>query len=174
MTSTYEQADITALAPIPNRHGDYCTRCERDLPCVCGRLPYVSLFLYDDEQQMYFWRCNVCGTDVSQEPCEAHAPNEVPGFDLIPCDATPRHERMWVAESDTFRGDLNPCLHCLYEDNQAEIARLRHEAHGAWRSWRVTGGVVRVLCRLRIASSWTGNHWGPCNGCVTISWRRFR
>lgn len=170
--NTFEQTDLTAtLQPIPDSHGDYCTRCEREMPCVCGHLPYVTLFVYDDDRQMYGWRCNVCGLDLRDGPCELHTPKDVPGFDLIRCDATPRHERTWIVESDTFRPDWQPCPQCMWEEAQQALDELTHAQHGRWRRWRVTLRMVRLLERARIVR-WHSTAFGsPCDGCVTVHWR---
>ena len=172
MTSTFEQTDLAAtLEPIPDTHGDYCTRCKRpDLEdCVCGRLPYVSLFVYDDARQQFTWICNVCGVNVQGEPCPLHTPLDVPGLDLVDCHAVPRHERVWMAASDTH--EYQPCPHCLLEQARDDHEGCEHAQHGRWRAWRVTGRVARVLARLRLLQIHSYTHSGGCHGCISIGRR---
>lgn len=174
MTSTFEQTDITAtLEPIPDPHGDYCMRCERELPCVCGRLPYVTLFVRDDPLDMFVWCCNVCGLDLRDGVCELHTPKEIPGLELIPCDATPRHQRMWIVESDTFIPDYYPCPDCMWTETQKALDAAVHAQHGGWRRWRLTLRLVRVLTRARVLSYSTA-YGSPCTGCITVRRRRAR
>lgn len=167
----YQQTDLTAtLKPIPDPVGDYCLRCERELPCVCGRLPYVSLFVYDETRHRYALICNVCGVDVQDSPCPLHTPLDVPGLALIACAATPRHERVWMVASDT--ADYQPCPICLLEQARGEHEGCEHARHGRWRAWRVTRRVVRFLEMTRVTTGHTFVIGGDCPGCVhRVGWR---
>jgi hypothetical protein len=172
VSTTFEQTDLTAiLEPIPDSAGDYCMRCERELPCVCGHLPYVTLFIRDENLDAYIWCCNVCGLDLRNGPCELHTPTDVPGLERVECTASPRHEPTWTVANDGRYE--NCCPWCLLDDEHARHPVPEpHERHGRWRSWRATRRVVRLLEVARVTTGHTFVSGGGCPGCVhRMGWR---
>jgi hypothetical protein len=97
--------------------------------------PYKELFVTDAGGGLCGYICNQCGRNVDHEPCPEHAPVEVPGLQMVHCDARPRHRRMWVLD---FEGIESSCPYCQLNQRDERIAYLERCRHWSWRRSRLT------------------------------------
>lgn len=157
---------------------DECTRCGRgEDGCVCGRLPYVELFVWNESTQLFEWLCNVCGIEVGRFDrvhCPEHVPGEIPGLVMAECfgERDRQHPRVWYPNQDNGYG--NPCPFCMLTPAAEAHEGCEHARHGAWRRWWVTHKAMHWLSRARLVQC-TYRSGGACMGkrsCLTdIGWR---
>jgi hypothetical protein len=150
-----------------------CSRCRRDDPGVCGRGPYLELFVYDDETESWEWMCNLCGLVLSLavQHCPAHAPTEVPGLTLDYCWNFPPHRRAWSVATDMDDWHGSPCGECTHLAFASQHVDCAHARHARWRSTWAARKTQRVLGWLRLVKR-VGYNYGPgCRGCATFQWR---
>lgn len=169
MSTTFDQTDITVtLKPVPDEHGE-CRRCHDSAEdCMCGRGSYYEMYAHDTQMMV----CNLCGWGTHEGPCPLHAPREIPGLYLIPCDAVPPHGPTFIPQSEADH--YAPCPWCQWHEAAARHEGCRHSHHRRWRSWRLTGRVVHVLSRLNLLT-YTYGQGGGCPGCYThIRFERVR
>lgn len=86
------------------------------------------------------------------------------GFELVECNATPRHWPIYAAMVDGMYPA--PCYLCLI----AEADRLRRQdecrrEHRRWKSWRARGWLALRLYTLGIVSSGGGLTYATCEWC---------
>jgi hypothetical protein len=110
------------------------------------------------------FRCGTCGRWLNGDPCPAHAPFDVPGLQLAPCDAMPRHHRTWFLATDT--GYEPPCMYCAWDAINQAHAGCDHSHHGTWRRWRITHKVVSRLTRLGVLTGPGFTYSTHCRGCL--------
>jgi hypothetical protein len=114
--------------------------------------------------------CSICGAAVDLDPCPDHAPTQVPGLQIVHCEAEPRHW-LWMLDSDAYPP---PCYRCEL-DRAYERERLGRQCrHWPWRRWRVLWLAYRwVLEPVRLASGFTvtWSHGDGHDGCQTWRWR---
>jgi len=163
------------LASLYDPDRDECSRCHRDDPCVCGRGPYLELFVYNDEAEAWEFMCNLCGLvlGLGTQHCPEHAPTVIPGLVLERCLAEPAHRRTWQVATDMDDWHGVPCQECMLVQATQEHSGCDHARHGRWRSWKATRRLARVLHFLRLSTGSTFRSGGACGpGCVTrLGWR---
>lgn len=121
----------------------------------------------DCEPQFY---CGTCRRPVSEGPCPDHAPLDVPGLDLAPCSAEPRHPRTWFLAAD---GYPPPCMYCSYDALQAAHRGCEHSRHRAWRRWKVTHWLAGRGYSLGVVASHGSSYGLGCDDCLTgFRWGR--
>lgn len=138
--------------------------------------PYHELLLMKDENPHGFIGhvCNQCGQDVTDAPCPDHAPRDVPGLTLVPCDAEPRHW-LWMLAGDYYDP---PCYRCESERfwqgwQDQRDAPHRRRRHGYRRTW-VWRRLVRLGSRVGLLD---GQYAYTCPGggwCYGAHWRGVR
>lgn len=108
-------------------------------------------------------------------PVDAAVPAP-PGFELVGCDATPRHPAVYVL-APAGGSYPAPCPHCqLWAEIDAHRG-CEHAGHGRWRRWRVVRWAVGQLYASGLSSSGGGVQWGGgCDRCLVggPSWRGAR
>jgi hypothetical protein len=96
-------------------------------------------------------------------------PPAPPGFELIECDAEPRHWPMYSVVDDDFYGGP-PCLYCTSAVLREQHAPCEHSHHRAWRRWKITRRILGHLYTWRLVRSYGTTYNGHCRGCTTIRW----
>jgi hypothetical protein len=94
------------------------------------------------------------------------------GFELIECEATPRHWPEYRPVDDNFYD--GPCSACQYQSLAEAHSGCEHSHHRAWRRWKITRRIVGRLYTFGIiANGGTWHSGGGCEGCVTgpFHWR---
>lgn len=103
-----------------------------------------------------------------------HPPAAPEGFELIPCEATPRHWPTYTVADDDFYPAC--CLHCAYDVLARSHDGCEHAHHRVWRRWKITGRVAGWLYTTGLTAA--GGSWrmgGGCPGCYTMpKWNRNR
>jgi hypothetical protein len=125
--------------------------------------PYYEVFVFPEDDSPVHFACNTCRRDVTEEPCQDHAPTAAPGLRLVECDASPRH---WAFVHD--RDDYGAgCPYCWTAD-YAERERLARQCkHWGWRRWKLAHWIAGRLYTSGISSG--GGSWAMgdgCNGCL--------
>jgi hypothetical protein len=167
------------LATLYDPDIDQCARCERgEGGCVCGRLPYVELFVWNETTQLFDWLCNVCGLEVGRFDrvhCPEHVPGEIPGLVMAECwaEGGDQHPRIWYPDQDNGYG--HPCPFCMLAQAREAHEGCDHARHGAWRRWWFTHRAEHWLSRARLIRGCSYRSGGACMGkrmCLTgIDWR---
>lgn len=139
--------------------------------------PYKELFVFDypdgdDDSPKAYFICNVCGVTVDDAPCTEHAPLNTPGLILVECDATPRHSRTWVLDSEGF---TPPCMYCMYDGLQERVDYLERCRHWPWRRsrlfWRLASRAYWLGIVSGYGTSFGGGPYGH-RGCAHgFGWR---
>jgi hypothetical protein len=139
--------------------------------------PYFETLAMDDEHPSgkVGFVCATCRREVDNQPCRDHAPVEVPGLELVECDATPRHWS-WVLASDA-NGYGIPCWQCevgreskaRYEDAEQ---RAKHWTR-RWRGWTATRWIISKAHSLGVISGYCLNIGSPTR-VAGIYWRGTR
>ncbi|MGI8333433.1 hypothetical protein ACRYCC_26070 [Actinomadura scrupuli] len=141
-----------------------------------GQSPaYLEVFVMDDRPDgnpdCYF-ACNICERRLDDGPCPDHAPLNVPGLQLVECDAQPRHPHVWMVASEAYDP---PCMYCAYELQQGRIDELTRCRHWGWRRSRLFGRVASRAYGLGVVTGYgTSFGGGPYahHGCVHgFHWR---
>src|SRR4051812_41736289 len=103
-----------------------------------GQAPaYFEEFVMDDGPDGspdYHFACNICARRLHGGPCPDPAPLDVPGLQLVKCDAEPRHPHGWMVASDAFEP---PCMYCASACAHDRIDYLTRCRHWAWRRSRL-------------------------------------
>ncbi|TAJ21812.1 MAG: hypothetical protein EPO65_00495 [Dehalococcoidia bacterium] len=113
----------------------------------------------DDEQE---WTLGGFMAD-----CERVATNPPPapeGFELVGCDAEPRHWPTYMAHVDGMYPA--PCRDCML-DEHSKAAAKRHcqDKHRRWKSWDIWYRLASRLYVLGITSGGGGTSFGRCEHC---------
>lgn len=100
-------------------------------------------------------------------------PPEAPdGFEMVECEATPRHWPLYSPIDDDFYP--SGCPHCAYDELYGAHAGCAHSHHRRWRRWKITGKLADWLYASGLTSS--GASWqmnAHCRGCYTMpKWNR--
>lgn len=129
-----------------------CSSTERDEDGDC----------IHDDLCTWTWQCNGCGRDVSGKPCPEHAPAEVPGLQMIRCEAG--HGPTWVVDDDGYEPS---CPWCVIADEVKAHEGCEHAAHGRWRRWKVVHRALSRLYALGVVSGHGTVYGRGCHGCAT-------
>jgi hypothetical protein len=135
--------------------------------------PYLEVLDMRTDADGFFiayFSCNVCGQNVDNAPCPDHAPLNVPGLQLIECDAIPRHPYAWLVCSEAHPPQ---CFWCRALTLQADIDEFRACKHWPWRRSHITYRIYSWMYALGIISSHLISWGGPDHrGCVDgAHWR---
>lgn len=85
------------------------------------------------------------------------------GFELVPCEANPRHWPEYRLVDEDFYPA--PCARCVYDDLRADRDRLACKAqHRRWKSWRVLGWLGSKGYALGVIAG-HGVTYGRCEHC---------
>jgi len=109
------------------------------------------------------------GEAYSQNP-----PPAPPGFELIECDAEPRH---WPFYSVQSEGYPPACPHCVQHSLMEAHEPCEHDGHGTWRRWKLSHWAVRHAVSSGLLGGGYGHRMGGgCRWCLTSlpSWRAKR
>ena len=100
-----------------------------------------------------------------------HPPAEPPGFFLIPCDATPRHDPEYIP---VFHDVYEPnCRACYIDMLVKQHDGCEHSHHKAWRRWRITRWALGWGYEHGLVKGYGNQHNAYCKGCVVgVSWGR--
>ncbi len=100
-----------------------------------------------------------------------HPPTEPPGFYLIPCYATPRHQPEYIP---VFHDVYEPnCRACHIATMVEEHAECEHSHHKAWRRWRITKRALGWGYKHGLVKGYGHRCDAHCKGCVVgIAWGR--
>lgn len=140
--------------------------------------PYQELFTVGDmpdgdgSPDCYFV-CNICDRRVDDAPCPDHAPINVPGLFLVPCDATPRHVRVWILDFDT-RDYGVPCMYCAHEAMQERVEWLERCRHWPWRRWKLLWRLASLAYGLGVIAGYGGSYGGKYGHHGCVGWFRWR
>lgn len=109
------------------------------------------------ETEVYAFRCNICGRDLTDGSCPDHAPRDIPGLRLVECDRTPPHVG-WVVDAEDYGV---PCPWCSldYETQRVAELEVQRDRHGRWRGWPITFRLARWAYALGVTS---GSCYGTC------------
>jgi hypothetical protein len=144
-----------SMRPIEDADKDHPARAEHPSKLIQG----------DDEDYVDYLTRQ--GDAWSNNP-----PPPPPGFDLIPCEATPRHWPHYVpVDHDFYPSDCPDCQYASLADAHGGCA---HSQHRAWRRWKITGKVSSWLYTSGLTPA--GGSWqmgNGCHGCQTLpKWNR--
>lgn len=112
--------------------------------------PYKELFVMEpteDGSPDCYFVCNVCERSVDDGPCPDHAPLNVPGLQLVECDASPRHPHVWMVDSEAYGP---PCMSCLYDAQKEKLDYLQRCRHTWVRRTRLFRRLARYAYALGI------------------------
>jgi hypothetical protein len=100
---------------------------------------------------------------------EQNPPPAPPGFELIECDATPRHwPKYQHADDDFYHPPCPDCVAASYRDEAAELKRRYHRLRHPLRG-RLASRIIGKLSALGVVSGYGTQFGGEsgCNWCVT-------
>lgn len=118
------------------------------------------------------WVCNICYTPVDETPCPDHAPVHVPGLELVPCTASPRHPFMWLHACEDLGYGGPECAFCELTAAQQAHAGCEHARHPAWGRWWITHRLLSHAYVLGIITGHGAIYGSACDGCLTsVRWR---
>lgn len=141
--------------------------------CWSGN-PAGDDYPYDDDHPTdvacdWGWCCNAdgCHTRVDDVPCPEHAPVAFPGLRLVECQAEPRHF-LYSHDRDDYGHGCPACWSKHVWNQLVELRESTHRyRHRAWRRWRVTVRVVRLLRRIGMVRAYSLSWGDGCRGCMT-------
>lgn len=102
--------------------------------------------------------------------CDAILENPPPapdGFELVECEATPRHWPTYFAHIDGMYDGHCPQCEVLELDRRLSEVRCQR-THRRWKSWNIWSRIASHLYVLGITSSGGGTRFGRCEFCGII------
>lgn len=103
----------------------------------------------------YIGRCATFWTE--------HPPAPPEGFELVPCEAEPRHWPEYRPVDNTFYP--SPCMACQLDATSKSESELRCRlTHRRWKSWGVLGWLGQKGYATGVVAS-TGVSYGRCAHC---------
>lgn len=140
------------------------------MPSITDLGPYRELFVWAEEHPNAHvgFLCSICNRPTDEQPCPDHAPTDVPGLQLVECDATPRHW-LWVLDRDDYGA---PCFWCerdRYAEREWQADTCRH---WPWRRWKLTRRLASWAYQLGVIAGSGTRTGNGCDWCLYhVSWR---
>lgn len=163
-----DAAQINGHAVVGYGRAWRCTRCKAYLltlmqfqsaECPGDAAPAESDAAYEDEQE---WSLEGFLADcdrVTENP-----PPAPPGFELIECEATPRHWPTYSAQVDGMYPA--PCYLCMSsEHSKADAMRKCVAEHRRWKSWNWLYRWSSWAYVTGLTASGGGTSYGRCEFC---------